>query len=241
MQSEYVRYLIYLQLRNYLLRHDSGLAHSHSGNNSAYLQLTFSEETRLASYAVQATLGDYDDILNKETYLDEIQFLPRIKNSQKAVDTIIELHKQLAGKTPAEMELAFLEKVSKFDTYGAELIVVKNSKEVPINFGVSHNGIITFLQGQALNLSKTGMGNGGGGGANSGSGNGNGTLKIGIYPWTQIGKISYGGRTLKVHAHTPDIKNSEIIKKHVMVFKCNSKRICKHLWKFILDQKVFFK
>lgn len=29
------------------------------------------------------------------------------------------------GKTPAEMELAFLEKVSQFDTYGAELIVVK--------------------------------------------------------------------------------------------------------------------
>lgn len=26
-----------------------------------------------------------------------------------------------------------------------------------------------------------------------------------------------------------------------MVFKCNNERICKHLWKFILDQKAFFK
>jgi hypothetical protein len=25
-----------------------------------------------------------------------------------------------------------------------------------------------------------------------------------------------------------------------MIFKCNSKRICKHLWSFILDQKAFF-
>ena len=29
------------------------------------------------------------------------------------------------GKTPADMELLFLESASKFDTYGAELIVVK--------------------------------------------------------------------------------------------------------------------
>ena len=84
----------------------------------------------MASYAVQASLGDYEDILNKENYLDEIKFLPRIKNSQKAVDTIIELHKQLSGKTPAEMELAFLERVSKFDTYGAELIVVKVTRKI---------------------------------------------------------------------------------------------------------------
>ena len=58
---------------------------------------------------------------------------------------------------------------------------------------MSHNGIITYLQGQALNMSKT---------SNNGTG---GSLKIGIYPWTQIGKISYEGRTLKVHAHTPDV------------------------------------
>ena len=66
---------------------------------------------------------------------------------------------------------------------------------MPINFGVSHNGIITYLQGQALNMSKA---------SNGGNGAG-GSLKIGIYPWTQIGKISYEGRTLKVHAHTPDV------------------------------------
>jgi hypothetical protein len=221
-QSEYVRYLIYLQLRNYLLKSDMG-----SG------LLTFSEETRLASFAVQACLGDFHDN-NKETYLDEIRFLPRVKLSPKAIDTIVELHKALAGKTPAQMELAFLERVSQFDTYGAELIIVKNSKGVEINFGVSHNGIITYLQGQALNMSKTGVMSA------SAASSGNGTLKIGIYPWTQIGKISYEGRTLKVHAHTPDIKNSEVIKKHVMVFKCGSKSICKHLWKFILDQKSFF-
>ena len=51
-----------------------------------------------------------------------------------------------------------------------------------INFGVSHNGIITFLHGQPHNVAK-----------------------IGLYPWTQIGKISYESKTLKVHAHTPDV------------------------------------
>ena len=132
-----------------MLKYDSGSCFNTSNlnNNNNYLQLTFSEETKLASYAVQASLGDYEDILNKENYLDEIKFLPRIKNSQKAVDTIIELHKQLGGKTPAEMEMAFLERVSKFDTYGAELIVVKviRKKKIQIrnivylNFSNSNN------------------------------------------------------------------------------------------------------
>lgn len=87
------------------------------------------------------------------------------------------------------------------------------------------------MQGQALNMSKTGLSSGGGG---------NGTLKIGIHPWSKIGKISYDGRKLKIETHYEDVKNSEVIKKHAMVFKCKSKRICKHLWKFILDQQAFF-
>lgn len=199
-QSEYVRYLIFLQIRNYLLKGD--------------LQLALTEETRLAAYAIQAAVGDYDDIENKDTYLADVKFL---SHKPKSEEMIREFHKELKGKTPAEMELEFLEKASQFDTYGAELIVVKTSKGVPINFGVSHNGIITYLHGTPAN-----------------------TAKIDMFPWSQIGKISYEGRTLRVHFHTPDQSNSEIIKKQVMIFKCNNNRICKHLWKFVLDQKAFF-
>ena len=199
--SEYVRYLIFLQIRNYFLKGD--------------LQLSIHDENILASFAVQAALGDYDPDIHQANYLNELKFLSR--KALKSQDVIVDMHKQLIGRTPAEMELAFLEKASQFDTYGAELIIVKNSKGVAINFGVSHNGIITYLHGQASDIPK-----------------------IGLYPWTQIGKISYEGRSLRVHALTPDMKNPEVIKKHVMLFKCNSKRICKHLWKFILDQKSFF-
>lgn len=108
-ESEYVRYLIFLQIRNYLLKGD--------------LQLSLTDEARLVAYAVQAFLGDYDPELHQEHYLTELKFLS--PKSLKAEETIVELHKELKGKTPAEMELAFLEKVSLFDTYGAELIVVK--------------------------------------------------------------------------------------------------------------------
>lgn len=200
-ESEYVRYLIFLQIRNYLLKGD--------------LQLALAEDIKLAAFAVQASVGDYDKDILGENYLAEVKFLSR--KSFKAEEKITELHKQLRGKTPAEMELAFLEKASQFDTYGAELIVVKTSKGVPINFGVSHNGIITYLHGTPANIAK-----------------------IDMFPWSQIGKISYEGRTLRVHFHTPDQTNFEIIKKQVMVFRCNNSRICKHLWKFILDQKAFF-
>jgi len=87
-----------------------------------------------------------------------------------------------------------------------------------LNFGVSHNGIITYLHVPQTEIPK-----------------------IGLYPWTKIGTVSYRGRTLRIHTHTPTDRNSEIIKKRVMEFKCKSERICKHLWKFILEQKSFYK
>lgn len=166
-ESEYVRYLIFLQLRNYLLK-------------SGDLHMPLDEEIRLAGYAVQAALGDYDPSMHPSGYLSECKFLSnRVLGEESA---IVEEHKRLSGKMPGEMELAFLENVSKYDTYGAELIVVRNSKGVQINFGASHNGIITYLSGQAPSVAK-----------------------INVYPWTQIGKISCDGKTLRIHAHTPNV------------------------------------
>ena len=111
------------------------------------------------------------------------------------------------------MELEFLEKASQFDTYGAEMIRVKvslklhlhpipidpglgcnlvdwsfkNNKDVLINFGVSHNGIITYLYENsfAANLSS----------------------RIEIHPWTQIGKISYEGKLIKITVMKPDVSH----------------------------------
>lgn len=78
-ESEYVRYLIYLQIRNYLLKGD--------------LQLPVNEEAKLAAYAVQASLGDYDSEIHKNNYLSELKFLP--KKTLKAEEAIIEFHKGL--------------------------------------------------------------------------------------------------------------------------------------------------
>lgn len=78
-ESEYVRYLIFLQIRNYLLKGD--------------LQLSLTDEARLAAYAVQAFLGDHDPELHHENYLTQLKFLS--PKSLKAEETIIELHKEL--------------------------------------------------------------------------------------------------------------------------------------------------
>ena len=66
----------------------------------------------------------------------------------------------------------------------------QNNKDVLINFGVSHNGIITYLYENSfpVNLSS----------------------RIEIHPWTQIGKISYEGKLIKITVLKPDDKNSEI-------------------------------
>lgn len=78
-ESEYVRYLIFLQIRNYLLKGD--------------LQLSLVDETQLAAYAVQAFIGDYDEELHSDNYLSEIQFLST--KTIKAEESIREYHKQL--------------------------------------------------------------------------------------------------------------------------------------------------
>lgn len=78
-ESEYVRYLIFLQIRNYLLKGD--------------LQLSLVDETQLAAYAVQASIGDYDEELHKDNYLSEVQFLSH--KTIKAEESIREYHKQL--------------------------------------------------------------------------------------------------------------------------------------------------
>ena len=78
-ESEHVRYLMFLQIRNHFLKGD-------------YL-LTLVDENRLAAYAIQAALGDYDPDIHKEGYLRLLKFLP-IK-TVKTEETIIEMHKQL--------------------------------------------------------------------------------------------------------------------------------------------------
>lgn len=203
-ESADVRYLIFLQLKAYLQKGE--------------LQLPLNDEITLASYVLQSEYGDFDEEIyqnsNKNYLKDKILIS---KKNDKNDESIIELHKNLVGFKPEDAEYKFLEHVSQFNTYGAEILMVKNKQSVPINFGVSHRGIITYLHGTPANIAR-----------------------IELYPWSQIGKISYENKSLHIHAHTPEPTNSEIFKKHSMIFKCNSERMCKHLWKFILDQKAFF-
>ena len=58
----------------------------------------------------------------------------------------------------------------------------KNKQSVPVNFGVSHRGIITYLHGTPAS-----------------------TARIELYPWSQIGKISFENKSLHIHAHTPEV------------------------------------
>lgn len=96
-ESEYVRYLIFMQIRNYLLKGD--------------LQLPLTDETRLAAYAVQAYLGDYDPDIHHEHYLTEVKFLPQ--KSLKAEETIVQLHKELAYVVVLDLILKNLKKKIK--------------------------------------------------------------------------------------------------------------------------------
>jgi hypothetical protein len=200
-ESEYVRYLFFLQERNYVLK--------------ANLELRLEDATQLAAFAIQATIGDFKQELEAQDYLCEMKFLASKYLAYK--ERIIDLHKQLNGKLQSQMELEFLSYYSQFDTYGTDLIIVKDKNGDSSKFGVSHRGIISSKYDKE---SKETI--------------------FEVHPWNEIGKITYRGRKLTIQTQKPEEHNNEIIKKRSTTFKCRNERICKHLWKFILDQRAFF-
>ena len=73
-ESEYVRYLFFLQLRNYLLKGD--------------MQLPLDDEAMLAACAVQSALGNYDPLVHTDGYLNELKFISNKSLSGRLVNRL---------------------------------------------------------------------------------------------------------------------------------------------------------
>ncbi|KPJ20419.1 Tyrosine-protein phosphatase non-receptor type 3 [Papilio machaon] len=147
LSEEFTRYLLCLQLRKLLL--DGRMT---APKNTALL---------LASFTVQAELGDYNATEHGNGYLSSLRLL----NRQCAEDErrIRELHKLHRGQSPADAEANFLEHAKRLDCYGVESHPAKDYNGKDIFIGVTSIGIVVFQN----------------------------TIRVNTFSWSKIVKISF--------------------------------------------------
>ncbi|XP_073955842.1 protein tyrosine phosphatase Meg [Choristoneura fumiferana] len=133
--EEFTRYLLCLQLRKLLL--DGRMT---APKNTLLL---------LASFTVQAELGDYNVSEHPPNYLSELRLVQ--KQSAEDERRIRELHKLHAGQSPSDAEANFLEHVKRLDCYGVESHPAKDYNGKDIFIGVTSIGIVVFQNNIRVN------------------------------------------------------------------------------------------
>ncbi|XP_058909707.1 FERM, ARHGEF and pleckstrin domain-containing protein 2 isoform X3 [Kogia breviceps] len=155
LQEEYTRYLFALQLKRDLLEE----------------RLTCTDTTAalLASHLLQAEIGDYEEALDRE-HLRANEYLP---GQERALERILELHRQHAGQTPAESDFQVLEIARKLDMYGIRFHTASDREGAKINLAVSHMGVLVFQS----------------------------STKINTFNWSRLRKLSFRRRRFLIKLH----------------------------------------
>uniref|UniRef100_A0A8C0HZH2 FERM, ARHGEF and pleckstrin domain-containing protein 2 n=1 Tax=Balaenoptera musculus TaxID=9771 RepID=A0A8C0HZH2_BALMU len=133
LQEEYTRYLFALQLKRDLLEE----------------RLTCTDTTAalLASHLLQAEIGDYEEALDRE-HLRAHEYLP---GQERALERILELHREHVGQTPAESDFQVLEIARKLEMYGIRFHTASDREGAKINLAVSHMGVLVFQSSTKIN------------------------------------------------------------------------------------------
>ncbi|XP_026872433.1 tyrosine-protein phosphatase non-receptor type 4b isoform X2 [Electrophorus electricus] len=128
LQEEYTRYLYFLQLKQDIL--------------SGRLPCPQSTAALLASYAVQAELGDYSQSEHSSGYLSEFTF---ISNPPEDFEKeVAKLHQQHNGLSPAQAEFNYLSAASSLELYGVELHSARDQQNAEVYIGVMSAGISVY-------------------------------------------------------------------------------------------------
>ncbi|KAG6458359.1 hypothetical protein O3G_MSEX010824 [Manduca sexta] len=132
----------------------------------------------LASYVLQAELGDYEPAHSLTTELARLKVVPVSALTDTLEENIERLYKKHKGQSPAEAELNYLENAKKLSLFGAELHGARDSSDIDIALAVCAHGVSVYRDGLLMNR----------------------------FPWTKMLKISYNKRcyTLKLRANEFD-------------------------------------
>ncbi|XP_039593229.1 tyrosine-protein phosphatase non-receptor type 3 isoform X2 [Polypterus senegalus] len=122
------RHLYFLQLKNDILE--------------GRLKCPSSSAVVLASYAVQAELGDYNPAIHCPGYLSEFHFLPDQDN--EFLTKVESLHDQHRGLKPSEAELCYLNIARTLEFYGVEMHASRDPNNMELIIGIASGGLAVF-------------------------------------------------------------------------------------------------
>ncbi len=104
----------------------------------------------LASYILQAEIGDYVDSYNNSTsYFINRKFFPHQNEDHDL--KILDYHKNHVGQTPAEADLNLLDIARKTELYGILMHPAKDHEGVQLNLAVANMGILVFQNFTKIN------------------------------------------------------------------------------------------
>uniref|UniRef100_A0A182Q480 protein-tyrosine-phosphatase n=1 Tax=Anopheles farauti TaxID=69004 RepID=A0A182Q480_9DIPT len=135
LHEEYTRYQFYLQIRRDVYQ--------------GRLPVSLNTACLLASFTVQAELGDYNPLEDTAGYLSELQLLP--EQTVEAEHRISELHKLHRGQLPADAEYNYLEHAKRLELYGIDFHRATDSSGKELALGVSSLGLLVYQNGTRIN------------------------------------------------------------------------------------------
>ncbi|CAF4732289.1 unnamed protein product [Rotaria sp. Silwood1] len=97
----------------------------------------------LASYIVQAEIGDYlESYNNNPSYFSSRKYFPHQTVEHEI--RIMNFHKNHIGQYPADADLNLLDIARKVELYGIKMHPAKDHEQVNLNLSVAHMGILVF-------------------------------------------------------------------------------------------------
>ncbi|RXN09343.1 tyrosine- phosphatase non-receptor type 4-like isoform X1 [Labeo rohita] len=133
----------------------------------------------LASYAVQAELGDYSHSEHLPGYLSEYSFIPN--PPQDFEKEVAKLHQEHNGLTPAQSEFNYLNAARMLELYGVELHYARDHCNTEIYIGVLSAGISVYKD----------------------------RVRVNHFPWLKIVKISFKSKQFFIQLRKELTENRE--------------------------------